>query len=79
MNALIANSMVDNYFRFIRDWDIDAKKKLIIKLTASISLKSKDEFDFSSCFGAWEDSRSPEEIAGEIRADRVNHKEIEEL
>jgi hypothetical protein len=74
-----SNRMVENYFRFIRDWDSSAKKYLITKLTASIIEKSKDEFDFSSCYGAWEDSRSAEEIAGELRSDRVNQRETEEF
>lgn len=79
MNTLVANRIVDNYFRLMKDWDTDSKKNLILKLTSSINLKSKDKFDFSSCFGAWEDSRSAEEIVNELRTDRVNHKEIEEF
>lgn len=34
--------------------------------------------DFSICFGAWDDSRSAEEIINELKADRVNQKEIED-
>jgi len=41
-----------------------------------ILFQSKDS-DISSCFGAWEDNRSAEEIINEIRAGRVNVKEIE--
>ena len=79
MNTLVANRLVDNYYQLIKDWDTDSKKSLIFKLNSSINFKSKKIFDFSSCFGAWEDSRSAEEIVNELRADRVNHKEIEEF
>lgn len=77
MNTIVANRMVDNYFRFIRYWDDNSKNELINKLTASISLKSNIQSDFSSCFGAWEDTRSGEEIADEIKAERVNQKDFE--
>ncbi|MEI6091002.1 MAG: hypothetical protein WCR42_11155 [bacterium] len=79
MNSLVANRMVDNYFRLMRDWDTDSKKNLIVKLTSSINLKSNKKNDFSLCFGAWEDTRSADEISNELRADRVNHNEIEEF
>lgn len=71
--------MVDNYFRLMKDCGTNSKKNLIIKLTSSINTNSKVEFDFSSCFGVWEDTRSAEEISTELRNDRVNHKEIEDF
>ncbi len=77
MNTTTSNRLVDNYFRFMRYWETDSKKELINKLTASINLKSNAKSDFSSCFGAWDDTRSPEEIIADIRADRVNQKDIE--
>lgn len=79
MNATITKKIVNNYFRYMRNWDTETKKDLIIKLTASIDEKSKDKYDFSSCFGAWEDDRSAEEIISELRADRVNKGEIEDF
>ena len=79
MNALVANKMVDNYFRFIRIWDNESKKILIIKLTDSISLKPKIDIDFSSCFGARDDNRSADQIYSELRADRVNNIEEDEF
>lgn len=77
MNAAITKRIVNNYLRYMRNWDNETKKDLIRKLTASIDSKSKDKYDFSSCFGAWEDSRSAEEIVNDLRADRVNKGEIE--
>jgi hypothetical protein len=69
--------MVDNYFRYTRNWDTNAKKKLIIKLTASIEAEKIEENDFASFYGAWDDNRTAEDIINELRADRVNSKEIE--
>ena len=79
MNATITKKIVNNYLRYMRNWDTETKKELIIKLTASIDSKSEDKYDFSSCFGAWEDDRSAEEIISELRADSVNKGEIEEF
>jgi hypothetical protein len=77
MSVAVTNRMVDSYFRVMRNWNTDAKKDLIIKLTASIDSKTNDDHDFSSCFGAWEDERTADEIINELKADRVNSKEIE--
>ena len=71
--------MVNSYFRLMKSWDNETKKDLIIKLTASIDDMPKDKYDFSSCFGAWSDKRSADEIIEEIRSDRVNYREIEEF
>ncbi len=79
MNVISKNRKVNSYFRFMKNWDNESKKDLIIKLTKSINDQSKDKFDFSSCFGAWEDDRSAEEIIDDIRNDRVNNNEIEEF
>jgi len=63
----------------MKNWDNKTKKELIIKLTSSIDDKTNDKFDFSACFGAWEDDRTADEIINEIYSDRVNKKEIEEF
>lgn len=61
--------MVNNFFRLMKSWNTETKKDMIIKLTSSIDDKPKVKSDFSSCFGAWEDTRSADEIINEIRAD----------
>lgn len=61
--------MVNSFFRLMKSWNNETKKYMIIKLTSSIDEKPKDKSDFSSCFGAWEDSRSAEDIINEIRSD----------
>jgi hypothetical protein len=63
----------------MKNWDIESKKDLIIKLTKSINDKAENKQDFSSCFGAWEDERSADEIIGDIRRDIVNNRDIEEF
>lgn len=73
------NQMVERYFSFIRNWDNEAKKDLIVKLTKSIDSGKSKKRDFSSCFGAWDDSRSADEIIDGIRKDRKNNREIEEF
>lgn len=79
MSIVKEKKIVNSYFRLMRNWDNEAKKEMIIKLTSSIDDKPKNQSDFSSCFGAWEDQRSADEIIQEIHADRVNKKEIEEF
>ena len=79
MNLAFENKKVNSYFRLMKNWDTESKKDLIIKLTKSINDKTKDKHDFSSCFGAWEDERSADEIIDDIRNSRVNNREIEDF
>ena len=70
--------LVDNYFRFLKNLDVDSKKKLIIRLTKSIELKVKKD-NLDKLYGSWKDSRSAEEIIKDLENDRTNSREIEEL
>ena len=79
MNTAVNNKMVNSYFRYMRNWDTDTKKDIIIRLTSSIDSMNNNKYDFSSCFGAWEDSRNADEVIRELRTDRVNNREIEEF
>ena len=79
MNSVIENRIVESYFKLMKNWDNETKKKLMIKLTQSMDAKDNKKRVFSSCFGAWEDTRTADEIIQDIRADRVNSKEIEDL
>jgi len=79
MSITFKNRKVNSYFRLMKNWDTESKKDLIIKLTKSINDKSENEYDFSSCFGAWDDDRSADEIINDIRNDRVNNRDIEEF
>ena len=79
MQGTTENKLVDSYFKVMRNWDNETKKSLIIKLTQSIDTMEKENRDFSSCFGAWEDNRSADEIIKDLRADRVDNREIEDF
>lgn len=79
MNVAIKNKRVNSFFRLLKNWDNESKKDLIVKLTQSINDKTETKNDFSSCFGAWEDSRSADEIINDIRADRVNKPDLLEF
>ncbi len=79
MNTAIENKLVERYFRLMQNWDNESKKSLIIKLTQSIDSESKNLNDFSNCFGAWEDSRTADEIIKDLKADRFDNRDIEEF
>lgn len=78
MGYLSLNSAVlERYFSFLKRFDNDTKKKLIIKLTNSLQLESKKPIDLSTLFGAWQDDRSTQEIINDIRISRVEPRDID--
>jgi len=79
MDTAVSNNLVDSYFKYMKNWDTASKKHLIIKLTESIDDRQEDAYDFSVCFGAWDDGRSADEIYDDIRDDRLNNPEIEDF
>jgi hypothetical protein len=79
MNLGLKKNKVNSYFRLMKNWDIESKKDLIIKLTQSINDKSEENHDFSICFGAWDDERSADEIINDIRNSRINIQDIEDF
>lgn len=79
MQTALEKTLVDSYFMFMKNWDNETKKNLIIKLIQSIDSMDKEKRDFSSCFGAWDDNRTAEEIIKDLRADRVDNREIEDF
>jgi hypothetical protein len=46
-------------------------------LTESIDVKEKKHLDLKSLYGAWEDSRTSDEIINDIRNSRVEKKPID--
>jgi hypothetical protein len=76
---IINNALIDDYFRIIMNWDDDAKKDMIKRISQSIKSENQKKYDFSSCFGAWEDNRSGEEIVNLIYKDRINKSDLEVL
>jgi hypothetical protein len=79
MNIALNNSLIESYSKYFQKLDLQSKKQLIIKLTESIGESSDDSYDFSACFGAWDDDRSAQEIFDDIKKDRNNAREPEEL
>lgn len=71
MGIALKNTTIDKYFRFLSRLDNRSKKRLITKLTESIELKEKREHDLQSLFGAWEDTRTTDEIISDIKKLRV--------
>ena len=76
MSLTLSNSTIDKYFGFLTKLDNVSKKRLIVKLTESIEIKVESNFDLSRLYGAWEDSRSSDEIIKEIRNSRVNKNNL---
>ena len=76
MSGIIADNLIENYYRVINNWDFESKINLISKLTLSLGKKRSNLSDFSSSFGAWNDSRDADEIIREIESARINQKEL---
>lgn len=79
MRIALKNTTIDKYFGFLTKLDNISKKRLIIKLTESIEVKEKKHFDLKNLYGAWEDTRTSDEIINEIRNSRVEKKSIDLL
>ncbi|HLT33061.1 hypothetical protein [Parapedobacter sp. SGR-10] len=67
MGLALKKTTIDKYFGFLTRLDNVTKRRLIVKLTESIEVKEKKHFDLKSLYGAWEDSRSSDEIIDDIR------------
>jgi len=79
MNYTATRVTIENYVKIIQSWDKDSKNELINKLKASDNEVESNKYDFSSSFGAWEDTRSAEEISHEIKNDRINYTQMDEF
>jgi hypothetical protein len=77
MRIALKNTTIDKYFGFLTKLDNISKKRLIVKLTESIEVKEKKQVDLKSLFGAWDDSRTSDEIISDIKKSRVEKKPID--
>jgi hypothetical protein len=77
MRISIKNTTIDKYLSFLIKLDNISKKRLIVKLTESIDVKENKHLDLKSLYGAWEDSRTSDEIINDIRNSRVEKKPID--
>ena len=78
-NLAANNGTLNKYFGILKNLDVDSKKNLIIKLTKSIHSKPKSKPELKNIYGAWQDSRTADEIIEEIEKSRFNERNIEEL
>jgi len=79
MSLALKNTTIEKYFGFLAKLDIASKKRLITKLKESINDKEPEKFDLKSLYGAWEDSRSSDEIIEDIKNSRVEKKDSIDL
>ena len=79
MSLAFENKKVKIYFRLMKNWDMKSKKDLIRRLSKSMGETSADKHDFSACYGAWDDTRSADDIIKDIRDSKVNNREIEDF
>jgi hypothetical protein len=71
MTIALKNTTIDKYFGFLTKLDNLSKKILIVKLAESIEVQGKKHFDMKNLYGAWEDTRTSDEIINDIRNSRV--------
>ncbi|MCK9208837.1 MAG: hypothetical protein M0P66_17130 [Salinivirgaceae bacterium] len=76
MSLALTNSTIDKYFGFLTKLDNVSKKKLIVKITESIEVREEIYFDLASLYGAWEDSKTSDEIIKDIRDSRIEKNDI---
>jgi hypothetical protein len=76
MGLVVSNSTIEKYFGFLTKLDRESKKRIIVKLTESIGDEKEDFLDLRSFYGAWDDSRSSDEIINEIKASRVDKDDL---
>ena len=77
MRLSIKNTTIDKYLSFLIKLDNISKKRLIVKLTEALDVKEKKHLDLKSLYGAWEDSRTSDEIINDLRNSRVEKKPID--
>jgi hypothetical protein len=71
MSIVINNTSLERYLGFLTKLDNITKKKLIVKLIESIDFNENKGFNSATLNGAWQDSRSSDEIISEIKKSRV--------
>ena len=79
MGLALTDNTIDKYFKVLSKLDNVSKKKLILKLSESISKENIEDSDLISMYGAWIDDKSSDEIIKEIRNSRINKLETEEF
>ncbi len=76
MSLILKNSTINKYFGFLTRLDNVSKKRLIEKLTQSLTINETKKDDLASLHGAWEDSRNSDEIISDIKKSRVEKNNV---
>jgi hypothetical protein len=73
--------IASDIFELVKNQSTDVKLDLISKISNSLKSieKNKTEDSWKELFGAWESTKSAEEIIEEIRSSRKTDRNIEEL
>lgn len=66
-NLALNNGTLNKYFGILENLDVDSKKNLIIKLTKSINSVPKLKLNIKTVYGAWQDTRTADEIIENIK------------
>lgn len=74
MGLALTDKTIEKYLGFLSRLDNESKKKLITKLTESMKEKKKSKVLLKDLSGAWDDSRSSDEIISEIRNSRIEKR-----
>ncbi len=78
--ADINNTLIEGYLRLLENLSPSNKLDLISKLTMSMKTEITDKKkSFKKSFGAFESSKSADEIIKEIRDSRTFNRQIEPL
>lgn len=76
----IDNTIIDGYIAMLDNLSPSSKLDLISKLTASIKTDlSNKKSKFKSAFGAFESTKSADEIIKNIKSSRLFNREIEQF
>jgi hypothetical protein len=79
MGIALKNTTIDKYFSFLTRLDNSSKKRLIVKLTESMKVNDKKNFELKSLHGAWEDKRTSDQIISDIKSSRIEKNSSFEL
>lgn len=76
----INTSLIEGYLKMLDNLSPSNKLYLISKLTQSVKTDLTDKkSSFYQAFGAWESSKTADEIIKEIKESRTFNREIEQL
>lgn len=76
MVLTLSKELLEKYLGILSAFDDKSKKELIARLKETLQTSEAKPYDLNKLSGAWEDSKSSDQIIEEIRTARVNSREI---